>query len=83
MKRLTAYLARLFVMDAVILFGVVCFLLWLVNCLRSFDVISVKGQSIFVLASQALLTMPPLAISFFYICVFSLELRSAKSFGGP
>lgn len=69
MKRLTAYLARLFVMDAVILFGVVCFLLWLVNCLRSFDVISVKGQSIFVLAAQALLTMPPLAISFFYICV--------------
>ena len=69
MKRLTAYLARLFVTDAVILFGVVCFLLWLVNCLRSFDVISVKGQSILVLASQALLTMPPLAISFFYICV--------------
>ncbi|WP_170848344.1 LptF/LptG family permease [Devosia sp. YR412] len=69
MKRLTAYLARLFVTDALILFGVVCFLLWLVNCLRSFDVISVKGQSILVLGAQALLTMPPLAISFFYICV--------------
>lgn len=69
MKKLTAYLARLFVVDAIILFGVVCFLLWLVNCLRSFDVISVKGQSIFTLAVQALLTMPPLAISFFYICI--------------
>lgn len=69
MKRLTAYLARLFVTDALILFGVVCFLLWLVNCLRSFDVVSVKGQSLLVLAGQALLTMPPLAISFFYICV--------------
>lgn len=69
MKRLTAYLARLFVTDAVILFGVVCFLLWLVNCLRSFDVVSVKGQSIAVLGVQALLTMPPLAISFFYICI--------------
>ena len=69
MKRLTAYLARLFVTDALILFGVVCFLLWLINCLRSFDVISVKGQSILVLGAQALLTMPPLAISFFYICV--------------
>lgn len=69
MKRLTAYLARLFVTDAVILFGVVCFLLWLVNCLRSFDVVSVKGQSLLVLAGQALLTMPPLAISFFYICI--------------
>ena len=69
MKRLTAYLARLFITDALILFGVVCFLLWLINCLRSFDVISVKGQSILVLGAQALLTMPPLAISFFYICI--------------
>lgn len=69
MKRLTAYLARMFVTDALILFGVVCFLLWLVNCLRSFDVVSVKGQSIAVLGVQALYTMPPLAISFFYVCV--------------
>lgn len=69
MKKLTAYLARLFVTDALILFGVVCFLLWLVNCLRSFDVVSVKGQSLLVLGAQALLTMPPLAISFFYICI--------------
>lgn len=69
MKRLTAYLARLFVTDALILFCVVCFLLWLVNCLRAFDVVSVKGQSLLVLGGQALLTMPPLAISFFYICI--------------
>jgi lipopolysaccharide export system permease protein len=69
MKRLTAYLARLFVTDALILFGVLCFLLWLVNCLRSFDVVAVKGQSIWVLGVQALLTMPPLAISFFYVCI--------------
>lgn len=69
MRRLTRYLSRLFVTDALILFGVVCFLLWLVNCLRSFDVVSVKGQGIFTLASQALLTMPPLAVSFFYICI--------------
>jgi len=69
MKRLTAYLARLFVTDAVILFGVVCFLLWLVNCLRSFDVVSVKGQGIATLALQGALTLPPLAISFFYVCI--------------
>lgn len=69
MKRLTAYLARLFVTDAVILFGVVCFLLWLVNCLRSFDVVAVKGQGVATLALQGLLTLPPLAISFFYVCV--------------
>ena len=69
MKRLTAYLARLFVTDAVILFGVVCFLLWLINCLRSFDVVSVKGQGLLTLGAQALLSMPQLSIAFFYVCV--------------
>ncbi|MET3925857.1 LptF/LptG family permease [Devosia sp. 2618] len=69
MRRLTAYLSRLFATDAIILFGIVCFLLWLVNCLRAFDVISVKGQSILVLGWQALLTMPQLATAFFYICI--------------
>ncbi|MBU1304146.1 MAG: LptF/LptG family permease [Alphaproteobacteria bacterium] len=69
MKRLTTYLARMFIADAMILFAVVCFLLWLVNCLRSFDVISVKGQGLLTLALQGVLTLPPLAISFFYVCI--------------
>ncbi|MBE7734401.1 LptF/LptG family permease [Devosia faecipullorum] len=69
MRKLTAYLTRLFATDAVILFGIVCVLLWLVNCLRSFEVVSVKGQDFGTLAVQALYTMPPLALSFFYICV--------------
>jgi lipopolysaccharide export system permease protein len=69
MRRLTLYLTRLFASDALILFGIVCFLLWLVNCLRSFDVVSVKGQGFGTLALQALYTMPPLALSFFYVCV--------------
>lgn len=68
MRKLTAYLARLFATDAIVLFGIVCFLLWLVNCLRSFDVVSAKGQGFGTLAVQALYTMPPLALSFFYIC---------------
>ena len=69
MKRLTSYLARLFVRDAVILFAVVCVLLCLVNCLRSFDVVAVKGQNMLTLALQALLTMPPLALLFAYVCI--------------
>ncbi len=69
MKRLTRYVAGLFVRDAVILFGVVCVLLWLVNCLRSFDVVAVKGQDLLTLALQALLTMPPLALTFAYVCI--------------
>ena len=54
MRRLTSYLARLFATDALILFAIVCFLLWLVNCLRSFEVVSVKGQGFATLAVQAL-----------------------------
>ena len=69
MRRLTRYLAKLFAVDALILLAVVCFLLWLVNCLRSFDVVSVKGQGVWTLAYQALLTMPPLALTFFYVCI--------------
>ena len=82
MKRLTAYLARLFVIDAAILFGVVCFLLWLVNCLRSFDVVSVKGQGIVTLALQGLLTLPPLAVSFFYVCIGIGLVRALQALQG-
>lgn len=69
MRRLTSYLARLFATDAIILTGIVCFLLWMVSCLRSFEIVSVKGQGIGTLAVQALYTMPPLALAFFYICI--------------
>jgi lipopolysaccharide export system permease protein len=81
MNRLTRYLARIFAADALILFGVVCFLLWLVNCLRSFDVVTAKGQGIDTLAFQALLTMPSLAISFFYVCVGIGMARALQSLG--
>jgi lipopolysaccharide export system permease protein len=79
MKRLTAYLSRLFVTDALILFGVVCVLLWLVNCLRQFDVVAVKGQGVWTLAAQALLTMPPLINTFFYVCVGIGLVRALQS----
>ena len=69
MRRLTTYLARLFATDALILTAILCVLLWLVNCLRQFELISVKGQGFGTLAVQALYTMPPLAMAFFYICV--------------
>ncbi|KKB13499.1 hypothetical protein VE25_01885 [Devosia geojensis] len=69
MRRLTLYLARLFAIDALILFGVVCFLLWMVQCLRIFDTVSVKGQSLFTLAWQGVLAMPPLVLTFAFVCV--------------
>lgn len=69
MNRLTLYLARSFATDALLLFGVVGALLWMINCLRSFDVVSVKGQGLLTLAWQGLLTMPPLLLAFMFICV--------------
>jgi hypothetical protein len=69
MRRLTAYLARQFIVDAAILFGIVSVLLWLVQCLRVFDIVSVKGQSLLTLAAQGVLTMPPLVLTFAFVCV--------------
>lgn len=67
--RLSTYLARVFGRDLLALFGVVVFLLFLIQCLRIFDVVSVKGQSIIALFGHAALTMPPLAVVFFYVCM--------------
>jgi lipopolysaccharide export system permease protein len=82
MRKLTAYLTRLFVADATVLFGIVCFLLWLVNCLRAFEVVSVKGQGFGTLAVQALYAMPPLALSFFYICIGIGMVRGLSALQG-
>lgn len=81
MRRLTLYLARLFATDAVILTGIVCLLLWMVNCLRQFEIVSVKGQGFGTLAVQALYTMPPLALAFFYICVGIGMIRALNAIG--
>ena len=69
MTHLTRYLVGRFARDALILFGVVSFLLWMVQCLRVFDVVSVKGQGLLTLAAQGLLTMPPLVLTFAFVCV--------------
>ncbi|GHA35360.1 hypothetical protein GCM10007989_34120 [Devosia pacifica] len=69
MRRLTSYLVRLFATDTLILFGVVSFLLWLVQCLRIFDTVSLKGQGLLTLAQQGLLSMPPLVLTFAFVCI--------------
>lgn len=69
MKRLSLHLAKLFAADAMAIFAVALFLLFLIQCLRIFDVVSVKGQSFLTLLGQALLTMPSLAVVFLYVCV--------------
>jgi len=69
MNRLSAYLVRLFFRETFALLGVVLGLLFLVQCLKIFDIISVQGQNLWTLIGQALLGMPPLAIVLVYVCM--------------
>ncbi|MEO6015533.1 MAG: LptF/LptG family permease [Devosia sp.] len=69
MSQLSRYLLRLFSAEAASLFGVAAFLLFLIQCLRLFDVVSDRGQSLLTLLGQALLGMPALGIVFLYVCV--------------
>ncbi|HVX73021.1 MAG: LptF/LptG family permease [Devosia sp.] len=69
MARLSRYLARLFWSEAMALFAVAAFLLFLIQCLRLFDLVSDKGQNVLTLVGQALLTMPGLGVAFLYVCL--------------
>lgn len=51
------------------LFVVAAFLLFLIQCLRLFDLVSDRGQSIFTLIGQAALGMPSLGVVVLYVCL--------------
>lgn len=51
------------------LFAVAVFLLFLIQCLRLFDALAEKGQSLATLLGQALLGMPALGTGFLYVCL--------------
>jgi lipopolysaccharide export system permease protein len=69
MARLSRYLIRLFLVDTLALFGVAAFLLYLIQCIRLFDIVADKGQSLLTLLGQAALGMPPLGMVFLYVCI--------------
>lgn len=69
MARLSRYLLRLFWSEAMALFAVAAFLLFLIQCLRLFDLVSGKGQNLLTLVGQALLSMPGLGVVFLYVCL--------------
>lgn len=69
MTRLSAYLVRVFSADALALFVIVSFLLYLAQALRTFDVVTVKGQDFLTLGYQTLLSMPSLVVAFAHLCV--------------
>ena len=51
------------------LFGVAAFLLFLIQCLRLFDLVSSRGQSLLTLLGQAALGMPSLGVVVLYVCL--------------
>ncbi len=51
------------------LFGIAAFLLFLIQCLRLFDFVAIREQSLLTLLGQALLGMPGLGIVFLYVCI--------------
>lgn len=68
-SRLSLYLTKLFVFEAMALTSVVVVLLYWVQCLRMFDLVSAKGQDLLTLAGHAALVMPAVADVFLYVCV--------------
>ncbi len=69
MRRLSRYLLGLFWADAMALFAIAAFLLFLIQCLRLFDAIAEKGQNLLTLLGEALLGMPALGTGFLYVCL--------------
>lgn len=69
MSRLTRYLMGQYARDAVALFAVAAILVWLIQMLRLFDLVTAKGQGLLSLAGHALLTTPPLTRDLLFICM--------------
>lgn len=69
MARLSRYLLGLFWSEAMALFAIAAFLLFLIQCLRLFDALAEKGQSLLTLLGQAVLGMPALGTGLLYVCL--------------
>ncbi len=66
---LSRYLLVRFSSGAIALFVVAIALVWLIQMLRLFDLVTAKGQNLLTLAGQAFLTAPPLSRQIIYICM--------------
>jgi lipopolysaccharide export system permease protein len=82
MSRLSFYLTRLFLAEALALIGVVTFLLYLLQTLRMFDLVSAKGQDLLTLAGQAALVMPPVSVIYLYVCIGIGLARALRALQG-
>jgi lipopolysaccharide export system permease protein len=64
------------------LFTVAAFLMFLIQCLRLFDSLAERGQSLLTLLGQALLGMPALGTGFLYVCLGIGLGRALRSLDG-
>lgn len=69
MTRLSGYLLRLFSTGALVFFAVAGFLIYVVQTLGLFDLVTAKGQDVFTLFGQSALITPSLALQIIYICM--------------
>lgn len=79
MSRLSRYLVVLYGKDTLALLAVAAILVWLMQMLRLFDLVTAKGQGMITLAGQAMLTAPPLAREIAYICMAIGLARAFKA----
>lgn len=69
MDRLSQYLQRQFFAQALTIFLAGGALIWLMQLLRLFDLVSSQGQNFFTLMGQSALTTPTFARSILYVCL--------------
>ncbi|SDG63687.1 LptF/LptG family permease [Pelagibacterium luteolum] len=69
MDRLSLYLQRQFFAQALTIFAAGGALIWLMQLLRLFDLVSSKGQNFLTLMGQSALTTPTFARSILYVCL--------------
>lgn len=69
MDRLSRYLQRQFFAQALTIFAAGGALIWLMQLLRLFDLVSSKGQNFLTLMGQSALTTPTFARSILYVCL--------------
>lgn len=69
MTGLSLYLLRLFAMGSMAFFSVAAMLVYVMQTLRLFDLVTAKGQDIFTLFGQSALNTPAFAVQILYICM--------------
>lgn len=82
MRKLSFYLLRQYTSEALSLYLVLVFLVWITQALRLFDLVTAKGQDLLTLAGQAFLTTPPLSRSIIAITMgiaISRTLRAMQT----